>query len=249
MLGQQTTGAYRQERNFGKASYISRLLVCSAIKAYLRSDEAGCYHNGKLVSSFRELGYRQKIEIVRYDHSEPQSGKDMCDRILCPIKAAIRRYCNEGHDVVSAQDMHIALKERPVKGTTATVCTVQEQYTTLEIRKIPNYSNLHNFEFTKEGLRVWKAFSVGSGKFIPWNDIVICPQRESSLMEESPFFLTTARQFTSKEQSRADISEDKLYECPEPSCNEEFQKVGPRTPYEYVWSSCHPATASEGESL
>ena len=193
------------------------------IKAYLRSDEAGCYHNSKLVSSFRELGYRQGIEIVRYDHSEPQSGKDMCDRILCPIKAAIRRYCNEGHDVVSAQDMHTALKERPVKGTTATVCAVQEQYTTLEIRKIPNYSNLHNFEFTKEGLRVWRAFNVGPGKFIPWNDIVICPQRKSDLMEKIPFFLTTARQFTSKEQSRADLSEDKLYECPEPSCNEEFQ--------------------------
>ena len=189
------------------------------IKAYLRSDEAGCYHNSKLVSSFRELGYRQGIEIVRYDHSEPQSGKDMCDRILCPIKAAIRRYCNEGHDVVSAQDMHTALKERPVKGATATVCTVQEQYTTLEIRKIPNYSNLHNFEFTKEGLRVWRAFNVGPGKFIPWN----CPQRKSDLMEKIPFFLTTARQFTSKEQSRADLSENKLYECPEPSCNEEFQ--------------------------
>ncbi|KAJ7392270.1 hypothetical protein OS493_013649, partial [Desmophyllum pertusum] len=44
--------------------------------------------------------------------------------------------------------------------------------------EIPNYSNLHNFEFTQEGLRAWKAFNVGPGKFIPWNDIVICPQRK-----------------------------------------------------------------------
>ena len=37
------------------------------IKAFLRSDEAGCYHNSKLVSSLRELGYRLAIELVRYD--------------------------------------------------------------------------------------------------------------------------------------------------------------------------------------
>ena len=93
-------------------------------KVYLRSDEAGCYHNSKLVSSFQDLGYRLGIEIVRYDHSEPQSGKDMCDKILCLMKAAIRRYCNEGHDVVSAQELYTALKERPVRGTTATVCAI-----------------------------------------------------------------------------------------------------------------------------
>ena len=135
-------------------------------KAFLRSDEAGCYHNSKLVSSLRELGHHQGIELVRYDHSEPQAGKDMCDRILCPLKASIRRYCNEGHDVVSAKDMYNALKERPVKGTTASVCIVQEQNSTLEINKIANFSNLHNFEFTQEGLRVWRAFNVGPGKFI-----------------------------------------------------------------------------------
>ena len=27
----------------------------------------------------------------------------MCDRILCPLKASIRKYCNEGHDVGSAK--------------------------------------------------------------------------------------------------------------------------------------------------
>ena len=55
-----------------------------------------------------------------------------------PLKASIRRYYNEGHDVVFAKDMHIALKERPVKGTTASVCIVQEQHTTLEITEISN---------------------------------------------------------------------------------------------------------------
>ena len=146
----------------------------------------------------------------------------MCDRILCPLKISIRRYCNEGNDVVSAKDMHTALKERPVKGTTASVCSVQEQHTTLEIAKIFNFNSLHNFQFTEEGLRVWKAYNVGPGKFIPWNDIVNCFQKKTDLLEEVPFFLSSARQFASTRGSNTG-SGDKLYECPELSCTEEFQ--------------------------
>lgn len=122
-------------------------------KAYFRSDEAGCYHNSCLISSLRDLGKRQGIEVLRYDHSEPQYGKDVCDRILCPMKAAIRRYCNEGNDVITAEDMHVALMKRPVRGTTAAVCCVNEDSRTLKINKIPNYSSLHNFELTPEGVR------------------------------------------------------------------------------------------------
>ena len=96
-------------------------LMSLITKAYLRLDEAGRYHNSSLLTSLRDIGSRQGIEIVRYDYSEPRYGKDMCDRILCPVKAAVRRYCNEGHDIVTAQDMQIALKERPVRGTKAAV--------------------------------------------------------------------------------------------------------------------------------
>ena len=56
--------------------------------------------------------------------------------------------------------MCTALEERPVKGTTATVCSIQEQFQTLEINNIPDYSSLHNFEFSEGGSRVWKAFGV-----------------------------------------------------------------------------------------
>ena len=29
---------------------------------------------------------------------------------------------------------------------------------TLKLKKIPNFSTMHNFEFTPGGLRMWKAF-------------------------------------------------------------------------------------------
>ena len=50
----------------------------------LRSDEAGCYHNNFLLAAVRDAGRRVGIEVARYDFSEPQYGKGICDRILCP---------------------------------------------------------------------------------------------------------------------------------------------------------------------
>ena len=60
-------------------------------KAYLKLDEAGCYHNGQLTVAARDVGERVGVSLQRYDFSEPQSGKDVCDRILCPLKGAIGR--------------------------------------------------------------------------------------------------------------------------------------------------------------
>lgn len=196
-------------------------------KAYIRSDEAGCYHNSQLIASLQQLGERHSIKIVRYDHSEPQFGKDICDRILCPMKAAIRRFCNEGHDITSAEDMYGALKERPVGGTTTAVCAIQEQNLSLQIRKIPNYSSYHSFEFTATGLRVWKAYNVGPGKLIKWNTIVSVSQGATLMKVDVPFFPVKPREIKQRNKA-ADHEEEDVgkYECPDPQCKEEFENRG-----------------------
>ena len=58
--------------------------------AFLRSDEAGCYHCNHLIAAVKHIGHRVGITVARCDFSEPQQGKDVCDRVLCPMKAAIR---------------------------------------------------------------------------------------------------------------------------------------------------------------
>ena len=93
------------------------------------------------------------MSLQRYDFSEPQSGKDICDRILCPLKGAIRRFCNEGHDVLTASDMHTALKESPVRGCTAAVCLVNETKKDLDIKKLQQFSAVHEFSYQQDGLR------------------------------------------------------------------------------------------------
>lgn len=121
------------------------------------------------------------MSLQRYDFSEPQSGKDVCDRILWPLKGAIRRYCNEGHDVLTASDMHTALKERPVQGCIEAVCRVNETKKGLDIKKLQHFSAMHDFSYQRDGLRVWKAFQVGPGKLISWDEIYIKQQSATDL--------------------------------------------------------------------
>ena len=112
-------------------------------RAYLRSDEAGCYHNNCLIAAVRGIGKRVGVEIIRYDFSEPQQGKDVCDRIICPLRSSIRKYCNEGHDVLNLDDMYAAIKKYPVKGTTASVAEVDESTKCLKVNKIDKLYLVH----------------------------------------------------------------------------------------------------------
>ena len=77
---------------------------------FLRSDNGACYHNAPLLLALPAIGARTGIRIRRYDFSEPQAGKDICDRKIAPMKAHIRRYVNEKHDVTTAVDMKEALE-------------------------------------------------------------------------------------------------------------------------------------------
>ena len=89
--------------------------------------------------------------------------------------------------------MHKALKERPVKGTTAAVAILDESSKILEVQKIKQLSELHNFRYEESGIRVWKAYTVGVGRLIPWESLHIRHQgcTHISLMEGKGFFTNT----------------------------------------------------------
>ena len=195
---------------------------------YLRSDEAGCYHNNSLIAAAKDIGQRVGITVCRYDFSEPQYGKDVCDRILCPMKTCIRRYCNEGHDILTAADMRRALSERPVKGTSASVCVVDETKKTLEVNKIEGFSKLHNIQFEEKGIRVWRSYGVGRGKEIPFEKLVLQSQENTGLVvSEECFDCRETRVYkckdTTTESSVSSDSEIDVFECSEPGCMKSFR--------------------------
>ena len=115
------------------------------------------------IASLKDIGDRIGICVQNYDFSQLQQGKDICDRIICPLKSSICRYCSEGH-ILTAQDMHTALNCHPVKGTTSSVNEVKTSVKQLSVKKIKNFSSYHNFQYEESGIRVWKAYDIGEGK-------------------------------------------------------------------------------------
>ena len=194
-------------------------------QVYLRSDEAGCYHNNSLIAAARSVD----------DFSEPQYGKDVCHRILCPMKTCIRRFCDEGHDILTAGDMTSALSERPVKGTSACVCEVDEAKLTLEVNKIDGFSKLHNVQIDEKTIRVWKSYRIGRGKEISFDQLVTKDQGDTCLIVKEEFFpfhnsrVYQSRDFVAEDSDEGnrhhdlDNSDIEIFECSEPGCVKSFQ--------------------------
>lgn len=194
---------------------------------FLRSDEAGCYHNNCLIAALRDIGKRVGVNVQGYHYSEPQAGKDICDRILCPMKHAIRTYSNEGHDVLTAVNMRDALLQHPVKGTTAAVSTVDESKKTLSIKNIQDFSAYHSFNYEESGIRVWKCYGIGKGKVIPYKDIYVNHQGPTELQtKESEAFYDSPAKRELKQHLQAEKTtktSEQLFECSVAGCEEAFE--------------------------
>ena len=67
--------------------------------------------------------------------------------------------------------MHRALKAQPVKACTAAVCKLDRTRLEIKVNRIPNFSAFHNFSYEEDGLRMWKAYDIGQGKFVSWSDL------------------------------------------------------------------------------
>lgn len=110
-------------------------------KAYLRSDNAGCYHNDPLLLYPFDIGQRTSVAPIRYDSSDPLAGKDICDRKTAPMKTHIRRFVNENNNVVTAEDMKKAIESHGgLKGCRTCVAEVDTSGQLNEACKIPGIS-------------------------------------------------------------------------------------------------------------
>ena len=119
--------------------------------------------------------------------------------------------------------MCTALSERPVRGTTACACSVNETQKTLEVNKVDGFSRYHNFKFELNGIRVWRAYGVGKGKVIPYKDIIVKPQGPTDLVVDLDFFSVKETRFH-KATSSDDEQSSGLFFCSEPGCQMVFKK-------------------------
>lgn len=78
----------------------------------------------------------------------------------------MRRFINEGNDINTAKDMKVAIELYDgVKGCYATVAEIQDSFQSMTKHSMTGIQALNNFLFEPAGLRAWKAYNVGTGKF------------------------------------------------------------------------------------
>ena len=127
--------------------------------AFLRQDNAGCYHNSILLATCNMFKTKTGVSVRRVDFSDPQGGKGPCDRKAATIKAHVRRHINEGHDVQNAKDFKDAmLSNGGLHGVrVALVDASTEGKCVLPQVKLAGVSSLNNFHYSDQGVTVWRA--------------------------------------------------------------------------------------------
>ena len=137
------------------------------------------------------------------------------------MKSAIRRYCREGNDVLSAKDMSTVLSERPVRDTIACIFLVNEAQKTLEVNKMDGFSK-YNFIFELNGIRVWRADGVGKAIVIPYQETIVKPQGPTNLVVDVRFFSVKEARIH-KATSSDEKQSSGLFLCSEPGCQMVFK--------------------------
>ncbi|KAL9978800.1 hypothetical protein ACROYT_G016364 [Oculina patagonica] len=160
---------------FSVACIIEEVLVTvkethpTVSKAVLRSDNAGCYHSTSLLTTINSSSKRTGVEVIRYDFSDPQAEKDLCDRKIAPCKQRLRNYVAENNDVQTAEDVKKGLESPPgIAGTRVAVCKIDKTKMSkaVENNKITGITKYYDFSYSQDGIRVWQAYGVGEGMMI-----------------------------------------------------------------------------------
>ena len=171
-----------------------------------------------LLLALPAIGARTGIHIRRYDFSEPQAGKDICDRKIAPMKAHIRRYVNEKHDVTTAIDMKEALESHGgIRRCRAAVAAINVANDTGGTNKIKGISKLNNFEFSKDGIRVWCAYQIGPGRLVSYEGMK--PQEKARMKLLQPFgAIPQIRDVLRRPLCGARAAKNQVFFCNTPGC-------------------------------
>ncbi|CAC5366838.1 unnamed protein product [Mytilus coruscus] len=181
-------------------------------KFHLWSDNAGCYKSTEMMSILSK-----NKKVLSYDFCESQNGKGPCDRTGATLKSAIRRYINQGNDVLNASSMKKGI-ETMMKSVKYTVSVVEFTSKKEHVKGIPAIGSYSNFSFEEGGIRVWKAHGIGEGLLIKNDQIPAINIRYITVLEE-PDDITFHQ--LPKRNTKSD-TENVVIQCTNDGCTEEF---------------------------
>ena len=150
-----------------------RVVMPQLQSVYYWQDNAGCYHCGNTIALVPMVGQLHGMTVKRIYFCDPQGGKGACDRKSAAIKSHRKVYLNSGNNIETADDMKEAiLSFGGMPSVRVTSCGPPISASFLHI-KLEGVSLISNVEYDQEGLRVWKAYKISSGKLIPWKKLTV----------------------------------------------------------------------------
>ena len=184
------------------------------------------------------VAFEHAIELKRFDFSDSQGGKGSCDRKATTIKSHMHTHLNSSHDIKTASQMMTATElSGGISGIWVTVSGPQPAAKSTPV-KWEGVSFINNIAYTKEGLHVWRAYGIGSGKFVPWSNFhqqvgslpQLNKQKQSSSAEVSSKLPKPKPVLEEAPQNRNNSNEDEscndegsnLFFCPEEGCVKSF---------------------------
>ena len=208
---------------------------------YFRQDNAGCYHSANTLLAVADLAKCTGVHIRAMDFSDPQGGKGSCDRKAALLKRYMSTYANEGHDIEDGRQMKKALESVHVSGN---VCVALSSSASSVLprtteTKWEGVSFLNNFEFTEAGVRVWRAFNVGPGRFLKWDTFAHLPECKPLENVEEPkksgqftVMVSTAKSAQAPRPSQPrdesvqmETEKENIFFCPEDGCIKSYQRL------------------------
>ena len=86
------------------------------------------------------------------------------------------------------------------------------------------FNFFHNFKFEGEGMRIWRAYGIGQGRLIPYQDFIVKPQGPTGLVVNENFFPLKAARLHKTTTNSDGGKSNGLFAGSEPGCNMAFKK-------------------------
>ncbi len=135
------------------------------------SDCAGTYRTANTLAALKSLEVETGLTVTRYDFTEPNAGKSICDRAAGMQKSHVRTYINSGYNVTTAEELVTALRSHGGVLNTAVALVEFQEHPDDSRASLPGISLLRNVKYSNQGLTFWKAYQMGPGKMVSWDKI------------------------------------------------------------------------------
>lgn len=140
----------------GQDSVIAILYdICERLEGHVkniivRSDNASCYKNAKLIRAIPKISAVTSTKIMRYSFTESQFGKGPSDRGASIVKRHAKAWLNSKHDIATEDDLFdsiVGLDGSTPKSMSVILCNSVTKRAQTAVKSLDGIKQLHDFDY------------------------------------------------------------------------------------------------------